>query len=62
MPSNNVAAAAPPQPAKAGPVAHPDTTAKWFLISAICYFFIVGIIIALVGLVAFGGFVRGKWY
>lgn len=23
---------------------------------------IVGIIIALVGLVAFGGFVRGKWY
>ncbi len=25
-------------------MAHPDTTAKWFLISAICYFFIVGII------------------
>src|SRR5438445_8306834 len=44
MPSNNVAAAAPPQPAKAGPFAHPDTTAKWFLLSAICYFFIVGII------------------
>ncbi len=44
MPDNNAAAAAPPQPAKAGPVAHPDTTAKWFLLSAICYFFIVGII------------------
>jgi hypothetical protein len=23
---------------------------------------IVGIIVALIGLVAFGGFVRGKWY
>ena len=34
MPENNAA----------GPVAHVDTTAKWFLISAICYFFIVGII------------------
>jgi cytochrome c oxidase cbb3-type subunit 1 len=44
MPSNNAAAAADLKPAEAGPVAHPDTTAKWFLISAICYFFIVGII------------------
>ena len=34
MPDNNAA----------GPVAHVDTTAKWFLLSAICYFFIVGII------------------
>ena len=36
------------QPAHAAPeqaaVVHTDTTAKWFLISAISYFFIVGII------------------
>ena len=28
----------------AGPVVHEDTTAKWFLISSITYFFIVGIV------------------
>src|ERR1041384_6089297 len=28
----------------AGPAVHTDTTAKWFLVSAISYFFIVGII------------------
>ena len=29
---------------------------------AIFWSVIVGIIVALVGLVAFGGFVRGRWY
>jgi len=32
------------------------------IIVAILWSFILGLIIALVGLVAFGGFVRGKWY
>ena len=32
------------------------------IIVAIAWSFILGLIIALVGLVAFGGFVRGKWY
>ena len=44
MPDNNAATATGARPTEAGPVAHADTTAKWFLISAICYFFIVGII------------------
>src|SRR5437763_15696736 len=44
MPDNNAVALAPAQPAKPSPAVHPDTTAKWFLVSAICYFFIVGII------------------
>src|ERR1019366_8464644 len=44
MPDNNAATATGARPLEAGPVAHPDTTAKWFLISAISYFFIVGII------------------
>ena len=28
----------------AGPTAHTDTTAKWFLVSAVAYFFIIGIV------------------
>jgi hypothetical protein len=32
------------------------------LIVAIFWSLILGIIIALIGLIAFGGFVRGKWY
>jgi hypothetical protein len=32
------------------------------ILVAIFWSLILGIIIALVGLVAFGGFVRGKWY
>lgn len=32
------------------------------IIVAIFWSLILGIIIALVGLIAFGGFVRGKWY
>jgi len=32
------------------------------IIVAIAWSFILGLIIALVGLLAFGGFVRGKWY
>ena len=32
------------------------------IIIAVVWSFILGLIIALVGLVAFGGFVRGKWY
>jgi hypothetical protein len=32
------------------------------IIVALFISFILGLIIALVGLVAFGGFVRGKWY
>ena len=30
------------QAARAWPLVHEDTTAKWFLISSIAYFFIVG--------------------
>jgi hypothetical protein len=32
------------------------------IILAIVWSFWIGLIIALVGLIAFGGFVRGKWY
>ena len=32
------------------------------IIIAIFWSLIIGIIVALVGLVAFGGFVRGRWY
>jgi hypothetical protein len=32
------------------------------IVVAIVWSLLVGIIIALVGLIAFGGFVRGKWY
>ena len=32
------------------------------ILIAIFWSVIVGIIVALVGLVAFGGFVRGRWY
>jgi hypothetical protein len=32
------------------------------VVLAIFWSFWVGLIIALIGLVAFGGFVRGKWY
>src|SRR3982751_5252946 len=44
MPQDNTAAATAVRRANALTLAHPDTTAKWFLLSAICYFFIVGII------------------
>jgi hypothetical protein len=32
------------------------------VILAIVWSFWIGLIIALVGLIAFGGFVKGKWY
>jgi hypothetical protein len=32
------------------------------IVTAIFWSVIVGIIVALVGLLAFGGFVRGRWY
>ena len=32
------------------------------LVVALAFSLVLGVIIALVGLVAFGGFVRGKWY
>ena len=32
------------------------------IIVALVWSLLVGLIIALVGLIAFGGFVRGKWY
>ena len=32
------------------------------IVVAIFWSLILGIIIALIGLIAFGGFVRGKWY
>lgn len=32
------------------------------IVIAIFWSLIVGIIVALIGLVAFGGFARGKWY
>jgi hypothetical protein len=32
------------------------------IIVVIVWSFWIGLIIALIGLVAFGGFVRGKWY
>jgi hypothetical protein len=32
------------------------------IIVALLWSILLGVIIALVGLVAFGGFVRGKWY
>jgi hypothetical protein len=32
------------------------------IIVALVWSLLLGIIIALIGLVAFGGFVRGKWY
>src|SRR5260370_17591993 len=44
MPDANAATAADLKPAGTGTLYHSDPTAKWFLISAISYFFIVGII------------------
>ncbi len=44
MPESTNAAATSANAAAAGPPLHADTTAKWFLISSVCYFFIVGII------------------
>jgi hypothetical protein len=32
------------------------------IILAIVWSFWIGLIIALIGLIAFGGFVRGRWY
>jgi hypothetical protein len=32
------------------------------IVVAIFWSIVVGIIVALIGLVAFGGFARGKWY
>jgi len=32
------------------------------IIIAIVWSFWIGLIVALIGLIAFGGFVRGKWY
>jgi hypothetical protein len=32
------------------------------IVVAIVWSLLLGIIIALIGLIAFGGFVRGKWY
>jgi hypothetical protein len=32
------------------------------IVLMIVWSFLIGLIIALIGLVAFGGFVRGKWY
>jgi hypothetical protein len=32
------------------------------LIIAFAYSVVLGIVVAVIGLVAFGGFVRGKWY
>jgi hypothetical protein len=32
------------------------------VVVALAFSLVLGIVIALVGLVAFGGFVRGKWY
>ena len=32
------------------------------ILVAIFWSFILGLIIALIGLIAFGGFVRGRWY
>jgi hypothetical protein len=32
------------------------------VIVAVVWSLVLGIIIALVGLIAFGGFVKGKWY
>lgn len=32
------------------------------IVIAIFWSLIIGIIVALIGLVAFGGFVRGRWY
>ena len=32
------------------------------IVIAIFWSLIIGIIVALIGLVAFGGFARGKWY
>ena len=44
MPEDSAAAAVAETGHGAAPPIHADTTAKWFLISAISYFFIVGII------------------
>jgi hypothetical protein len=32
------------------------------IVVAIVWSLLIGLIIALIGLIAFGGFVRGKWY
>ena len=32
------------------------------IVVAIFWSLLIGLIIALIGLIAFGGFVRGKWY
>src|SRR5262245_59922470 len=44
MPEQIKAAEPPAVSAGRGTLVHADTTAKWFLISSICYFFIVGVI------------------
>jgi cytochrome c oxidase cbb3-type subunit 1 len=44
MPEDRTLAASTGGAVAAGPVVHTDTTAKWFLVSAVAYFFIVGII------------------
>ena len=32
------------------------------IVIAIIWSVLIGVIVALIGLIAFGGFVRGKWY
>jgi hypothetical protein len=32
------------------------------IVIAIVWSLLIGLIVALIGLIAFGGFVRGKWY
>jgi hypothetical protein len=32
------------------------------IVVAILWSLLIGLIVALIGLIAFGGFVRGKWY
>jgi hypothetical protein len=32
------------------------------IVVAIFWSLLIGLIVALIGLIAFGGFVRGKWY
>ncbi len=32
------------------------------IVIALVWSWLIGLIVALVGLIAFGGFVRGKWY
>jgi cytochrome c oxidase cbb3-type subunit I len=44
MPEDKTLAASTGGAVASGPVVHTDTTAKWFLVSSVAYFFIVGII------------------